>query len=115
MLVVNLKIKMQTVQKAVCAYYKLDMEDLLGPSRVRGLARPRMVAMYLCRKLTSNSLPQIGMFFKRDHTTVLSAVRTVTGLIDTDGETRRAVLLLAKTLINVSVDENLQALNKDAA
>ena len=112
---VAIRIRMQAIQKAVCVYYKLDMEDLLGANRVRGFSRPRMVAMYLCRKLTSNSLPQIGRAFNRDHTTVLSAVRNVTGLIDTDGETRRAVLLIAKTLINDSVDADLQALNKDAA
>lgn len=105
---VAIKIRMQAIQKAVCDYYKLDMEGLLGPSRLKEFSRPRMVAMYLCRKLTSNSLPQIGRAFKRDHTTVLNAVRTVTGLVDTDGETRRAVLLIAKTLINDSVDEDLR-------
>jgi len=110
----DFKVKMQTVQRAVCVYYKLDMEGLLGPSRLREFSRPRMVAMYLCRKLTSNSLPQIGRAFNRDHTTVLSAVRNVTGLIDTDGETRRAVLLIAKTLINDSVDKQLQLLKEDA-
>jgi len=62
------------VQKAVCRYFSLSLEDLKGESRARKVALPRQLAMYLCRELTGASLPRIGEEFGgRDHTTVLHA------------------------------------------
>lgn len=66
------------VQRAVARCYSLSVEDLVADSRVRRLAFPRQVAMYLCRELTSHSLPKIGEDFGgRDHTTVLHAFEKI--------------------------------------
>lgn len=68
------EITMELIQEVVASYFKLHLEDLHGKKRTRNLAMPRQIAMYLCRELTQNSLPQIGASFGgRDHTTVLHA------------------------------------------
>ena len=62
------------IQEVVASYFKLRLDDLHGKKRTRNLAMPRQIAMYLCRELTGNSLPQIGNSFGgRDHTTVIHA------------------------------------------
>lgn len=72
---------------AVCAYYKIPRLDLVSQRRHRSIVRPRQVAMYLARKLTPYSLPEIGKKFgDRDHTTVLWAIRQVTALMQTDAQ-----------------------------
>ncbi|WP_110240422.1 chromosomal replication initiator protein DnaA [Nocardioides gilvus] len=63
------------------AYFGVSIEDLCGPSRGRHLVMARQIAMYLCRGLTSMSLPQIGKEFGRDHTTVMYADRKITQLL----------------------------------
>ncbi len=63
-------------------YYDLPIDDLYGPSRAQQIALARQIAMYLCRELTSLSLPKIGQLFGgRDHTTVMYAHKKVTQLI----------------------------------
>ncbi len=63
-------------------YYDLALDDLYGPSRAQQIATARQIAMYLCRELTSLSLPKIGQLFGgRDHTTVMYAHKKVTQLI----------------------------------
>ena len=60
------------------AYFGLSIDDLTGPSRGRHLVMARQIAMYLCRELTSLSLPKIGQQFGgRDHTTVMNAERRI--------------------------------------
>lgn len=66
------------IVERVAAIFDIDEKELLGTSRLRNVLLPRQVAMYLTRKLTKLSLPQIGAFFAgRDHTTVLHACRKV--------------------------------------
>lgn len=66
------------IKRKVALHYNLKLEDLVSASRLRSLARPRQVAMYLARKLTGRSFPDIGSRFgKRDHTTVIHAVRRI--------------------------------------
>ena len=63
-----------SIQKAVADYYKLSVEVLKGKKRSANIAYPRMVAMYLCRILTDQSFPRIGLEFGgRDHSTVIHA------------------------------------------
>ncbi len=70
------------IQQKVCAHYGIKLADLRGQSRARIVARPRQVAMYLCKMLTTKSLPDIGRAFEgRDHTTVLHAVRKIEELM----------------------------------
>ncbi len=63
-------------------YFDLAVDDLYGPSRAQQIALARQIAMYLCRELTSLSLPKIGQLFGgRDHTTVMYACKKITQLI----------------------------------
>ncbi len=68
-------------------HYNIRLSDMIGPKRVRNYARPRQVAMYLCKQLTSRSLPEIGRRFGgRDHTTVMHGVRRIEELRIQDGQ-----------------------------
>lgn len=66
----------------VSNYFNVPLADLKSPTRTRTLTQPRHVAMYLCRELTDLSLPKIAEEFnRRDHTTVMNAVRKVEALM----------------------------------
>lgn len=72
------RLTVKDIQRAVCVYYRISHDDLVGERRLRRLVRPRQVAMWLCRKLTDRSMPDIGRRFGgRDHTTVLHAYRQI--------------------------------------
>ena len=65
---------------------------MLSQRRSRPLARPRQIAMYLAKKMTSRSLPEIGRHFaNRDHTTVIHAVKTISRLSDQDDEMKKNI------------------------
>ena len=79
------KTSIEDIQRKTAEFYKLDVKDFHSPQRARRVARPRQVAMYLSRKLTTRSLPEIGRRFGgRDHTTVLHAVRKIEALVSRD-------------------------------
>ena len=79
------KITIDDIQKQVVSFYDLKLGDMTSTRRLRAIARPRQIAMYLAKKLTPASLPHIGREFGgRDHTTVMHAVRKVEDLIKTD-------------------------------
>ena len=89
----------ENIQKAVAEYYKLRVSDLLSRRRPRTIARPRQVAMALCKELTEHSLPEIGNAFGgRDHTTVLHACRKIEELCETDGRIREDKAKLVRLL-----------------
>ena len=76
------KTSIEDIQRKTAEFYKLDVRDFHSPQRARRVARPRQVAMYLSRKLTTRSLPEIGRRFGgRDHTTVLHACRRIEALM----------------------------------
>jgi len=78
-------VTIENIQKTVAEYYKIRVADLLSKRRNRSVARPRQVAMALCKELTNHSLPEIGdAFGGRDHTTVLHACRKIHELKDED-------------------------------
>ena len=82
----------ESIQREVAAYFDVKLHDLKGPKRHRSVAHPRMVAMYLCRKLTSMSFPEIGSRFGgKDHSTVISAVRKIERLCTEDAALRSVV------------------------
>lgn len=82
-------ISIANIQKVVADYYQLQLKELLSARRSRSLARPRQLAMALCKELTEHSLPEIGdQFGGRDHTTVLHGCRVIRGLMETDGRLR---------------------------
>ncbi|MCW0183085.1 MAG: chromosomal replication initiator protein DnaA [Zavarzinia sp.] len=79
------RVTIEEIQRKVSDYYGVRLADLLSARRARAVARPRQVAMYLSKQLTSRSLPEIGRKFGgRDHTTVIHAVRKIEELCSTD-------------------------------
>ncbi|MFC6688263.1 chromosomal replication initiator protein DnaA [Jhaorihella thermophila] len=93
------KITVEEIQRKVAEYYNIRLSDIIGPKRLRSYARPRQVAMYLCKQLTSRSLPEIGRRFGgRDHTTVMHGVRRIEELTQTDGQLAEDVELLRRAL-----------------
>lgn len=80
------RITIDEIQRKVAEHYNLRLTDMHSARRSRNVARPRQVAMYLCKKLTTRSLPEIGRKFGgRDHTTVMHAVKKVEELMAEDG------------------------------
>lgn len=76
---------MRRIQRVVAAQYKVSVNDILSARRSAEVVRPRQIAMYLCKTLTTRSLPEIGRRFGgRDHTTVLHAVRKIGQLRKSD-------------------------------
>ncbi len=93
------KVTIEEIKRRVAEYYSLRMTDLISARRARVVARPRQVAMYLCKMLTSKSLPEIGRGFGgRDHTTVIHAVRKIEELMSTDGQLSEDVENLRRLL-----------------
>jgi chromosomal replication initiator protein len=82
----------EAVQREVAAYFDVKLHDLKGPKRHRAIAHPRMIAMFLSRKLTNMSYPEIGSRFGgKDHSTVISAVRKIERLCGEDPSVRSVV------------------------
>ncbi len=77
----------EDIQRAVCEYFNMRLADLKSHRRHRAVSFPRMVAMYLARQRLGTSYPELGdRFGGKDHTTVINAVRKITGLIDKEDE-----------------------------
>ena len=84
------RVTIEEIQKQVAEHYNIRLTDMSSARRARAVARPRQVAMYLAKQLTSRSLPEIGRKFgNRDHTTVMHAVCRVAELMERDAELRR--------------------------
>jgi chromosomal replication initiator protein len=82
----------ESIQREVAGYFDVKLHDLKGPKRHRAIAHPRMVAMFLARKLTKMSFPEIGSRFGgKDHSTVISAVRKIERLCAEDPTVRSVV------------------------
>ena len=93
------KITVEEIQRKVSDHYNIRLSDLIGPKRVRTFARPRQIAMYLAKQLTSRSLPEIGRRFGgRDHTTVMHGVRKIEELKQKDGQIADDLELLRRSL-----------------
>ncbi len=71
------RVSIEKIQRTVAEHYDLRVSDLTGRKRPNNIATPRMVAMFLCRKLTDRSLPDIGEAFGRNHATVIHAVSKI--------------------------------------
>ena len=86
------------IQKKVAEYFNISVKEMQSSRRARTVARPRQIAMYLAKQLTSRSLPEIGRKFDRDHTTVMHAVRKVEELIVEDACLAESVDALRRAL-----------------
>ncbi len=95
------KVSIQEIQKKVADHYNIRVSEMSSARRARNIARPRQIAMYLAKQLTSKSLPDIGRNFgDRDHTTVMHAVSRVTELMGQDAAFAEDVELLRRVLEN---------------
>ena len=93
------QVTVELIQKTVADYYKIKIADMYSKRRPIAIALPRQVAMYLGKELTQKSLPEIGeLFGGRDHTTVLHAVRKITGERSKNPEMNHALHVLEQTL-----------------
>jgi chromosomal replication initiator protein len=93
------RISIDEIQKRVAEHYNMRITDMVSARRARAVARPRQVAMYLAKQLTSRSLPEIGKRFGgRDHTTVMHAVSRVTELMEKEAAFAEDVELLRRML-----------------
>jgi chromosomal replication initiator protein len=79
-------LRIPEIQEKVAKYFGVRPKSMKGKKRVRNIARPRQVAMYLCRKCTNKSFTQIAEQFNRDHTTIIHGCQTIDSLIKTDAE-----------------------------
>ncbi|MDH5178263.1 MAG: chromosomal replication initiator protein DnaA [Gammaproteobacteria bacterium] len=92
-------VTIDNIQKTVAEYYKIRVAELHSKRRNRSIARPRQVAMALCKELTNHSLPEIGdAFGGRDHTTVLHAVKKIAELKETETKIGEDYANLIRTL-----------------
>jgi len=93
------KVTVEEIQRKVSEHYNIRLSDMIGPKRVRTYARPRQVAMYLAKSMTSRSLPEIGRRFGgRDHTTVMHGVKRIEELKAIDGQMAEDLELLRRAL-----------------
>ena len=93
------RVTIEEIQKRVAEHYNIRLTDMSSARRARAVARPRQVAMYLAKQLTSRSLPEIGRKFgNRDHTTVMHAVSRVHELMERDSAFGEDVELLRRML-----------------
>jgi hypothetical protein len=72
------------VRRLVCSHYDVRLIDMMSERRTKGVVFPRQVAQYLCTRMTTLSLPQIGRQFDRDHTTILSTRRKISTMRERD-------------------------------
>lgn len=92
-------ITVSDIQKIVSEHYKVSIADITSARRARNIARPRQIAMYLAKKLTTRSLIEIGQKFGgKDHTTVMHAVKKITQVIEEDVEFSEDVTFITRKL-----------------
>jgi chromosomal replication initiator protein len=93
------RVTIEEIQRKCAEHFNIKQADMQSPRRARQVARPRQVAMYLAKQLTTRSLPEIGRKFGgRDHTTVMHAVKKVEELCAADAGFSEDVDLLKRML-----------------
>ena len=93
------KLTIEEIQRKVAEHYNIRLSDMIGPKRLRNIARPRQVAMYLAKQLTPRSLPEIGRRFGgRDHTTIMHGVKKIEELMASDSQLNDDLNLLKRQL-----------------
>ena len=94
------KITIDLIQSNVCKFFKISKNEMLSSRRSRYLVRPRQVAIYLTKILTSKSLPEIGReFSNRDHTTIIHSVKTIEKLKKDDVELSNNIEILKNKIL----------------
>ena len=97
----NVEITIENIQKATCSFYDIKILDLKSKRKNKLLSSPRQIAMFLCRKHTKKSFPEIGKAFGgKDHSTVIHAVTKITGAIKEDSTLRASIASIERLLEN---------------
>lgn len=92
------EISIEKIQRRVADYFSIKPSDIIGKNRSRSIARPRQIAMYLSRKLTRHSFPEIGTFFgNKDHTTVLFAFNKIEKEMEEDTKLREVLQQISES------------------
>ena len=93
-------ISIDNIQKKVSSYYNLALSDMTSSRRSINIARPRQIAMFLCKGLTSYSYPEIGKAFGgKDHTTIIHAVKKIDTMIQIDQKLKKQIFELKETIL----------------
>ena len=93
-------VSVDKIQNTVANFFNIPMNEMLSQRRSRPLARPRQIAMYLSKQLTTRSLPEIGRrFANRDHTTVIHAVKTIKKISEQDAEMKKNIDLIKNLIL----------------
>ncbi len=93
------KVTVEEILRKVAEHYNVRLSDLVGPKRLRAIARPRQVAMFLSKSLTTRSLPDIGRRFGgRDHTTIMHGIRKIEELRASDSQLAEDIDMLRRLL-----------------
>ncbi len=92
------KVTIENIQKAVAEYFEIRVTDILSEKRPKNIAEPRMVAMYLSRKLTDRSYPEIGEAFGKNHATIMHAEKKVLERSKEDESFRMALSSIQRQL-----------------
>jgi len=97
-----IKITYQKIMEYVCEFYHITMEDMKGESRLRHISRPRQIAMYLCKKLTSMNFVEIARVFgNKDRTTIMYGVDRIIEKMNENADLKAEVELIIKDLNNI--------------
>jgi len=93
------RVTIEEIQRKVAEHYNIRLSDMIGPKRVRTIARPRQIAMHLCKHMTTRSLPEIGRRFGgRDHTTIMHGIRKIDELRAADSQLAEDLELLRRLI-----------------
>lgn len=94
--------RMTLIMQEVCKYYGAEPREIVSPRRTAALCLQRQILMYLCRELTSQSMPQIGRFLAdRDHTTILHGCRKIANLVQQEGRVADDVAVLKLRIADI--------------
>jgi chromosomal replication initiator protein len=92
------EVTFERIQRAVAEHYDIRLADMSSKHRPRAIAVPRQVAMYLCRRMTRSSLPDIANAFGKTHATVLHAYRSIDNRMDIDNELKQDIIKIGHKL-----------------
>jgi len=84
------KITIEEIQNKICHHYQVTMAQLLSPERTQSIVTPRQLAMYISRKYTNKSLPEVAKMFDKTHATIIHGVKNITKRLDVEPELRQS-------------------------
>lgn len=93
-------VTVESIQRSVAAFFDMRLADMTSKCRTQNIALPRQIAMYLCRTLTSSSLPEIGAAFGKTHATVLYSYRSVHDRIGRDSQFKQTISRVSNKLVS---------------